>query len=173
MTKSYIPLDLLLECYAHLKKPTKDILPDFAFILEYQIRRFDDYLPNDIRHRLSDKLKTAKRCKSKPKSRNRLYLITDIDIPELILFNVEECILDNLMYTCDIIGIPDPFSMFPDFSNTLFIFSSDRERPYISELHTKTFSEILRCFHSENELDNHNVRESWRNGPRRSGRSHD
>lgn len=173
MTKSYFSLDMILEDCAHLKKPATDILPDFAFILEYQLERFKDYLPNSLLDKLTVKLKAAKKYKSKPHSKNRLYLITDIDIPELILFDVEECLLDNLMYSCDIIKVSDSFSVHPSFTNTLFIFSANRKQPYTADIYTKTFAEILRCFYSQNALSNSEVRESWRNGPRRANKNHD
>lgn len=173
MIKSYFSLDMILEDCAHLKKPTTDILPDFAFILEYQLGRFKDFLPDNLLDKLTAKLKATKKYKSKPHSKNRLYLITDIDIPELILFDVEECLLDNLMYSCDILKIPDSFSVHPSFTNTLFIFSADRNQPYAVDIYTKTFAEILRCFHSQDSLSNSEVRESWRNRPRRANKSHD
>ena len=95
MKKNSVPSysQIILEEYAILKKPTADILYDFSFILEYQLNRFKDYLGDITLKKINTKLDVAKKLRTTPQSQNRLYLITDVDIPELILIDVEDCVL--------------------------------------------------------------------------------
>lgn len=156
---------VLLEEYAVLKKPTADILYDFSFILEYQLSRFKDYLGDITLKKINNKLEVSKKLRTAPQSRNRLYLITDVDIPELILIDVENCVLDHIKEFCDIIDIPLPDEIPVEYCNTLFIFSN--EGLYISDIYTKTFAELMRCFQSQNALSNARIRNSWYNSPKR------
>lgn len=175
MEKQFISSDqaLFLDQYAYLKQPTFDILKDFQFILKYQLNRFkDDVSPEDL-NKLLMKQKCAKEFCSKNKfsteHKTRLYLITDIDIPELVMFDTEDCILENMKFTFDIVGQKDPYVTPACYCNTLFIF--DKKGKYVCDISSQKVAELIRCFHSENMLKNTSIRDSWYGAPRREKKS--
>lgn len=163
----------LVSVYAPIKKLSFDILKDFEFILQYQFDRFGDLLETNDFEKIQDKINTAKLFNQKNnisfEHQSRLYLLTDIDIPELVLFDIQDCILEHLKYSFDLLGTLDPHETPARYCNTLFIF--EEEDKYIRDISAKHLSELLRCFHAENQLSNANVRNSWYGEPRRRARA--
>lgn len=165
-------LDLISE-YAPVKKPSLDILKDFEFILQYQLDRFGKVLEANDSVKIQNKMNVAKSLNKKSshnfEHQNRLYLLTDIDIPELVLFDIQDCILEHLKYSFDILGTSDPYETPACYCNTLFIFEGKDK--YVRDISAKHLSELLRCFHSENQLSNASIRNSWYGEPRRKERA--
>lgn len=160
-------LNFILSQFAYMKTPSFDVLHDFYYILTYQKHRFKEDLPDELLNKLEQKISFSKKHKQKPQFSNRIYLITDLDVPELVMFDVQQCIFDNLESTCSIIGELDPWATPPAYCNTLFLFKND-EAPYHIDIATKTFAELIRCFSKDNLLSDAKVRDSWYGEPRRS-----
>lgn len=163
------PIELAITEFAYLKKPTPEIFYDFNYILSFQLHRFGEHLSADVTARLQKKLNAAEKLTVKPQSPNRLYLITDIDVPELVLFNLEDCIAENIINTCDAIGEHDFFATPPYYCNTVFLFK-DLGEPYHMDIGCKTFAELIRCYSTNNLLSNATIRDSWYGEPRRKAK---
>lgn len=164
-------IENLMFNYAFLKEPTLDILSDFAFILNYQVKKFRDAFYAADEEYYESKMKTAQSNKVPPTHKNRLYLICDVDSPQLVLFDVDECIIDNILWECpeDIFEIQ--CGDIPPSFYTIFIF--EKADIYIRNVNIRQYSELLRCFYKENALSNSRVRDHWHGEPRRKQKSQD
>lgn len=166
--------NIMLEFCRQMKKPTTDIFSDFEFILSYQLRRFHGYLFDETVKSLKNHIQAAGRLKKEIQHLNRIYLITDVDCLQLMLVDVEDCILHHIETVCNLVGTQDPMETHPKYCNTIFIFSDAEDAscyPFVIDLGTKTYVELIQCFHTENNLSNAVIRDSWYRAPRQEERS--
>lgn len=163
------PIVAVISEYAYLKQPDLDVVADFERILKYQLDCFKDQLDEDKLIRMQKKLHCASQISHTPLHKNRLYIITNADIPQLILFDVEDCILENIKNSIYMCGLDEPAIIHPKYAATIFIFQKSEEL-FIGDISSHLLAELLRCFHADNKLSNARVRDSWYGFPRRQNR---
>lgn len=159
------PINAFISNYAYLKQPTTDVVMDFKFILRHQLERFEKYLYQEDAERLWHKHDLLTNCHFELTHQNRLYLITDVDIPELVMFNLEPYLLEKIQQHCDDVGEYNWDPIHPKYIGTIFIFE-DSSRPYAIDLPAKYCIELVRSFSSKNMLSNARISSRWRKNSR-------
>lgn len=163
-------LDVIISDFADLKVFKREILADFEAMYTIQLNRFREFAPADILEDLEYRVQVAKKYKLKPKTPNRLYLLTMIYYPELILENVEGCVLKHMDQVLSLSDKIEPDYIPLEHNCTVFLFTETSKYPRYWEVFPKTAMEFIRCFAQDNLLSNSKIRDCWYGGPRRQAR---
>lgn len=163
------PIDCAISEYAYLKRPVHDVVIDYEYIAKYQLNLFEECVTPEKMKKIKTKLKYVSYFPKDPIHQNRLYIVTNVEEPQLVLFDVEECILDHIEDMTFENKVYDQLSLPPEYFSTLFIFKNGKT-PYAVDLTSTQLSQLIRCFQASNELSNAHVRDSWYGYPRRQER---
>lgn len=156
------------------KSYSSDLLFDFETIYKLQLERFADFMLDEFKKEIEGDIRSLHKASSGLRVMNdtRVYLMTDFNQVRLALYNLENCLFDNLedlMFTDnrernDLVGAG------PDHVVTLFAFKGS-ELSFTCDVSISTAMELLIAFKKENLVDAGVYRDAWYGEPRRRERS--
>lgn len=142
----------LLSYIASLKSYSSDLIYDAKKIYEIQLEKYKEWLSeNDIQD-LKKSIDTFSSIKVTLVNSNRIYVVASISFFQLVVYNMDESIIDKLQYTYELISCNDDKNLdyvVPSYRSTLFLFK-DNNLVLSSELSSRQLSTLMAVFHKEN-----------------------
>lgn len=160
----HFPADL-----ANLKENATDIIYDFEKIAAFLAEYHKDYINSShiVEFKNLSK-KCAKLKPSKPAYSNRIYVTTNFKYISLMVVNLDEPVLDNLKYTCELVEREEEYYD-GDYYGVLWVFEGS-DLTFKAFVSAKMVGKLVGVFHKENLVNYGSFRDDWIAKPRRNAR---
>lgn len=156
------------------KSYSSDLLFDFETIYKLQLERFAEFALDDFKKEIEESIRSLHKASAGLKVMNdtRIYLMTDFNKVRLVLYNLENCLFNNLedLVLVDNRERNDSVGAGPSHVATLFAFKGS-ELTFTCDVSISTAMELLIAFKKENLVDTGVYRDAWYGEPRRRERS--
>ena len=157
----------------NFKSYSTDMLFDFEVIYRIQLERFKEFMHDDQVEPFKEKIEKLHAATAGLKLSNstRMYLVTDFYLVPFVMYNIEDCIVDDLedLSLVDKRYINDECRMNPGGTVTLFLFKG-QELAFQYDLSIFTAMTMLIGFQKENMINTGAFRDEWYGAPRRRAR---
>lgn len=157
-----------------LKSYSSDLLFDFETIYKLQSERFAEFMLDDFKREIEETICSLHKASAGLKVMNdtRIYLMTDFNQVRLVLYNLENCLFNNLENLVFVNNREsnDSVGAGPGHVVTLFAFKGS-ELSFSFDVSISTALELLIAFQKENLVNTGIYRDAWYGEPRRRERS--
>ncbi len=157
----------------NFKSYSSDLLLDFKTIYKMQFERFAELMPCEFEKEVKNDILSLRKASAGLKYMNasRIYLITGFNCVRLLMYDLEDCLIDNLecLSLVDIRQSNDSYGEDPEHVVTLFVFKGDA-LAFSYDLTIATAMELIIAFNKENLVNAGAFRRSWYSEPRQEQR---
>lgn len=178
-SKSSLPDEhgLLYVDIANLKNYCSDLLLDAKTIYATQLQKLGGWMTPDHVATMEERLQELSTLKFDPQHTTRVYIVTEADFFRLVMFGMDDCVVDYLDYKYGMPGDLDLSSantyqyvdeIHPYYRSALYIFIGDKVSRY--ELSAGQLATLMAVFHNENLVDFSGTRDRFYGEPRRAHR---
>jgi hypothetical protein len=153
---------------ANLKSYSTDLLYDAKIIYKEQLQKYREwFFEDDLKH-IEDKIKALESIKIVPINKSRVYIVSCDTFICFAMYNMDECVVDNLCNVFNLAGIPldETELVKPVFRSTLFVFKG-KELLLSEEISTTQLAKLMAIFHKENLVNYSGIRYDFYGKPRR------
>lgn len=178
-SKSSLPDEngLLYVDIANLKRYCSDLLMDAKTIYAAQLQKLGTWMMPELVAKIENRMQELSNLEFTLQYKTRVYIVTEADFFRLVMFGMEECVVEYL--DCKY-GIPDGLDIsnadnyqyvdeiHPYYRSALYIFIGDKVSRY--ELSTGQLATLMAVFRNENLVDFSGSRDRFYGAPRRSHR---
>jgi hypothetical protein len=157
---------------ANLKSYSTDLLFDFSVIYPIRLKKCGEWLMDDDFESLKKIIEKLSKFHVKPMIKSRVYIVTEDIHVCFAMYNMDECVIDQLEYIYGQCGISYPEDYCPSFLATLYIFR-DNQLTFSTDISVNQLVKIMAVFHKENLVNYSGARDDLYAKPRRAAHHQD
>nr|WP_319487265.1 hypothetical protein [uncultured Caproiciproducens sp.] len=153
---------------ANLKSYSTDLLYDAKIIYKTQLQKYREWFLKDDLKRTEDRIKALESMKIVPINKTRVYIVSCDTFICFAMYNMDECVVDNLCDVFDLVGISlnEAELVKPNFRSTLFVFKG-KNLLLSEEISTTQLAKLMAIFYKENLVNYSGARYDYYGKPRR------